>query len=141
MSLSTSDPSPSAGHPGVPLVQLSYYCILRERPREAVSPLYEVACSLTYPTTSAHLSVRVTGPNTYRNAPAREILYTPHETGATTSVELLEAEQLEVRIVEEGGLYAKAVYYAHGQALIEQHARRIVSTIQRLASPSDRIQG
>src|SRR5690349_12533798 len=106
MSPSTSDPSSSADQPGVPLVQLSYECILRERPREAVSPLYEVACSITYPTTSGHLSVRVTGHNTYRNAPAREVLFTPHETGATTYVELLEAEQLEVRIVEEGGLYA-----------------------------------
>jgi hypothetical protein len=55
----------------------------------------------------------------------------------TTYVELLEREQLEVRIVEHGGAYAKAVYYAHRQALTEQHVRRITSTLQRIDAPSD----
>src|SRR5260370_4365095 len=91
-------------------------------------------CSITYPPESAHLSVRVTGRNTYRNAPPREVPFTRHEAGATTYVELLEAEQLEVRIVEHEGNYSKVFYYAHGQELTEQKAMRVVSTVQRLDS-------
>jgi len=49
--------------------------------------------------------MRVTSQNTYRNAAAREVPFTHHAAGATTYVELLEAEQLEVRIVEHGGSY------------------------------------
>ncbi len=105
--------------------------------REAATTLYEIACSIAYPTESAHLSIRVSGQHTYRNAPTREIPFTRHEAGATTYVELLEREQLEVRIVEHGGAYAKAVYYAYGQALTEQHVRRITSTLQRIDAPSD----
>ena len=60
-----------------------------------------------------------------------------HEAGATTYVELLEAEQLEVRVIEHEGTYCKAVYSAHRQELIEQSARQIVSTIQRITSNAD----
>ena len=122
---------------GFPVVHLSYECIQQERSREAATTLFEIACSITYPTESAHLSVRVTGQNTYRNAPAREVPFTRHEAGATTYVELLEKEQLEVRIVEHEGAYAKAVYYAHAQTLTEQHVRSITSTIHRIDAPTD----
>ena len=53
-------------------------------------------------------------------------------------IELLEAEQFEVRVVGLDGSYAKAVYAAHGQELTEQQARGIVSTIQRLDERSER---
>jgi hypothetical protein len=82
--------------------------------------------------------MKVTGQNTFRNAAAREVSFTRHEAGATTYVELLEAEQLEVRIVEQDGSYAKAFYYAHGQELTEQQTRRIVSTIQRIDTDAER---
>jgi len=88
--------------------------------------------------TSAYLSVRVTGENTYRNAAAREVPFTRHEAGATTYVELLEAERLEVRIVERDGTYCKALYAAHGQELSEQYARGVVSTILRIDAAPDR---
>ena len=103
MSSITHNTSLSKDATGVPIVHLSYECILRERGREFASYLYEIACSITYPMTSAYLSVRVTGENTYRNAAAREVPFTRHEAGATTYVELLEAERLEVRIVERDG--------------------------------------
>jgi autonomous glycyl radical cofactor GrcA len=139
MSMSTAlhHPSLVEQQSGFPVVHLSYDCIQQERSREAAITLYEIACSITYPTESAHLSIRVSGQHTYRNAPAREVPSTRHEAGATTYVELLEREQLEVRIVEHGGAYAKAVYYAHGQALTEQRVRRITSTLQRIDAPSD----
>ena len=117
-----------------PLVRISYECVLRERLRESASYLYEIACSITYPTASAHLSMRITGQDTYRNAPAREVLFTRHEAGTTAYVELLEGERLEVRIVEHGGTYCKAFYLARGQELTEQNARGIVSTIHRINS-------
>ena len=129
MSSITHNTSLSKDATGVPIVHLSYECILRERGREFASYLYEIACSITYPMTSAYLSVRVTGENTYRNAAAREVPFTRHEAGATTYVELLEAERLEVRIVERDGTYCKALYAAHGQELSEQYARGVVSTI------------
>jgi hypothetical protein len=44
-----------------PAVQLSCECILQELAREASTTLYEVARSISYPTASAHLSIRVTG--------------------------------------------------------------------------------
>lgn len=137
MSTALHDPSLAEEQSGFPVVRLSYECILHERSREAATPRYEIACSITYPTGSAHLSIRVTGQHTYRNAPAREVPFTQHEAGATTYVELLEREQLEVRIVEHGGAYAKAVYSAQNQALTEQHARRITSMLQRIDAPSD----
>lgn len=99
---STTSPSLVEEQSGFPVVHLSYECIQQERSREAATTLYEIACSITYPTESAHLSMRVTGQHTPRNAPAREIPITRHEAGATTYVELLEREQLEVRIVEQG---------------------------------------
>src|SRR5437588_10987875 len=86
-----------------PVVHISYECVLRERGRESDSYLYEVACSVSYPTASVHVSIRVTGQNTYRNAAAREVSFTRHEAGATTYLELLEAERLEVRVVQEDG--------------------------------------
>ena len=137
MSTTLHHPSFTEDQSGFPVVRLSYECILQERSRAAATTLYEIACSITYPTKSAHLSVRVSGQHTYRNAPTREIPFTRHEAGATTYVELLEREQLEVRIVEHEGAYAKAVYYAHGQVLTEQHVRRITSTLQRIDAPSD----
>jgi len=137
MSIAIHHPSLAEEQSGFPVVHLSYECILQERSREAATTRYEIACSIAYPTESAHLSIRVSGQYTYRNAPTREIPFTRHEAGATTYVELLEREQLEVRIVEHGGAYAKAAYYAHGQALTEQHVRRITSTLQRIDAPSD----
>ena len=137
MSTALHRPSLVEEQSGFPVVHLSYECILQECSREAATTLYEVACSITYPTDSAHLSVRVTGQHTYRNAPARDVPFTRHEAGATTYVELLEREQLEVRIVEHGGAYAKAVYYAHGQTLTEQQVRRITSTLLRIDVPTD----
>ncbi|OLB37988.1 MAG: hypothetical protein E6I59_14500 [Chloroflexi bacterium] len=138
MSSITHNTSLSKDATGVPIVHLSYECILRERGREFASYLYEIACSITYPMTSAYLSVRVTGENTYRNAAAREVAFTRHEAGATTYVELLEAERLEVRIVERDGTYCKALYAAHGQELSEQYARGVVSTILRIDAAPDR---
>ena len=138
MSSTTHNTSLSKDAIGVPIVHLSYECILRERGREFASYLYEIACSITYPMTSAYLSVRVTGENTYRNAAAREVAFTRHEAGATTYVELLEAERLEVRIVERDGTYCKALYAAHGQELSEQYARGVVSTILRIDAAPDR---
>lgn len=123
--------------PGFPVIHISYECVLKERGRESSTYLYEVACSITYLSTSGHLSLRVTGQNTYRNVAAREVPFTLHEAGATTYIELLEAERLEVRIVEPGGNYCKAFYYAHGQELIEQEARQIVSIIQRIDARND----
>ena len=119
-----------------PFVRISYECVLRERLRESSSYLYEIACSITYPAASGHLSMRVTGQNTYRSVSAKEVPFTRHEAGATTYVELLEAERLEVRIVEHGGTYCKAFYLARGQELTEQNARGIVSTIHRINSES-----
>src|SRR2546430_15334886 len=137
MSSITHNTSLSKDATGVPIVHLSYECILRERGREFASYLYEIACSITYPMTSAYLSVRVTGENTYRNAAAREVPFTRHEAGATTYVEPLEAERLEVRIVEQDGTYCKAFYYAHGQELTEQNAMRVISTIERIGPRSE----
>src|SRR6266849_2896965 len=103
MSSSTHNPSLSKDQSSFPVVHISYECVLRERGRESASYLYEIACSITYPMSTSYLSVRVTGENTYRNAAAREIAFTRHEAGATTYVELLEAERLEVRIVDPEG--------------------------------------
>jgi hypothetical protein len=137
MSTPEHSPSLTEDRSGFPAVQLTYECIQQERAREAAITRYDVACSITYPTASAHLSIRVTGQHTYRNAPAREVPFTRHEAGATTYVELLEREQLEIRIVEHGGAYAKAIYYAHGQILTGRHLRRITSTLHRIDEPGD----
>jgi hypothetical protein len=120
-----------------PAVRISYECVSQMHTREYDTYYYELACSIRYPATSAHLSLRVTGQNTYRKNAAREVPFTRHETGATTYVELLEGENLEVRIVEQDGSYAKAFYYAHGQELTEQNARRMVSTIERIDTDAE----
>jgi hypothetical protein len=117
-------------------VQISYECIQWERVRESVSYLYEIACSITYPTTSGFLSMRVTGQNTYRNSAAREVPFTLHEHGATTYVELLEGERLEIRVVDYNSSYNKGFYYAHGQEVTEQNVRGITSTIHRINARS-----
>jgi hypothetical protein len=123
-----------------PMIQLSYECITRERSRESKSYLYEVACSISHVTASAHLSIRVTGEHTYRNAAAREIAFTRSEAGATTYLELLEREQLEVRIVEIEGGYCKVLYSARGQELSELSSREVLSTIQRIDARSEQDQ-
>ncbi len=120
-----------------PMIQISYECILRERLRESKSYLYEVACSISHMTASAHLSIRVTGEHTYRNAAPREIAFTRSEAGATTYIELLEGEQLEVRIVEIEDGYCKVLYSARGQELSEQSSREVLSTIQRIDARSE----
>lgn len=131
-SMSNSNQSPLAGHSSPPVIRISYECLLREQLRESTTVIYEVACSIVYPAPSAHLSLRVTGQNTYRNMAAKEVPFTRHETGATAYLELLEAEQLEVRIVEVGAIYSKVIYCALGRELTEQNARWIDSIIQRI---------
>jgi hypothetical protein len=120
-----------------PTVHISYECIQWERIRESVSYLYEIACSIAYPTTSGYLSMRVTGQNTYRNSAAREVPFTLHEQGATTYLELLEGERLEIRVVDYNSFYSKGFYYAHGQSVIEQNIRGISSNIHRIETNSD----
>ena len=130
--MSEARPSSPENQDRFPAVHISYECVSQMHTREYDTYYYELACSISYPATSAHLSMRVTGQNTYRKNAAREVPFTRHETGATTYVELLEGENLEVRIVEQDGSYAKAYYYAHGQELTEQNVRRIVSSIQHI---------
>lgn len=137
MSSSTHSSSLAKDQTSLPVVHLSYECVVRERGREFASYLYEIACSIAYPMASAYLSMRVTGQNTYRNAAAREVPFTRYEAGATTYLELLEEERLEVRIVERDGTYCKAFYSAHGQELSEQIARGVISLIQRIDPGSD----
>jgi hypothetical protein len=119
-----------------PTVNISYECIQWSRVRESISYLYEVACSITYPTASGFLSMRVTGQNTYRNSAAREVPFTLHEYGATTYVELLEGERLEIRVVDHNSSYSKGFYYAHGQEIIEQNTRGVASAIHRIEASS-----
>ncbi len=130
--MATSHPSSIKNQSHFPAVHISYECISQPRTQASDSFYYEIACSITYPVASAHLSIKVTGQNTYRNAAAREVLFTRHEAGATTYVELLEGEHLDIRIVDLDGSYSKIFYYAHGQELTEQKVRRIVSTIERI---------
>ncbi len=137
MSASAHTSSLSNAQYNLPAVHIAYECVIQERGQESTAYLYEVACSITYSATSGHLSLRVTGQKTYRNVPAREVPFTRHEAGATAYVELLEAEQLEVRVIEYQGSYCKAFYYAHGQELIEQTTRQILSTVQRIASNAE----
>jgi hypothetical protein len=131
-----STPTQSSSHKdqaNVPVIHITYECIMHERLRESASYLYEIACSVTYPVASAHLSIRVSAQNTYRNTASREIPFTLHKNGATTYAELLESEQLEVRIVEQGGQYHKAFYRAQGQELAEQNTRDITSIINHIS--------
>ncbi len=134
MSPAASNTGLSNGQKNLPAVHISYECLIQERGRETITYIYEVACSITNLAPSSHLSLRITGQNTYRNVPAREISFTRSEAGATTYGELMEAEKLEVRVIEPDGTYCKAYYYAHGQELIEQDARCIFSTIQNIPS-------
>ncbi len=138
MAASTTHSSSVENQSHFPAVHISYECVSQPRTRASDSFYFEIACSITYPVASAHLSIKVTGQNTYRNAAAKEVPFTLHKTGATTYVELLEGEHLDVRIVELDGSYSKAFYYAHGQELTEQNVRRIVSTIQRIETDADR---
>lgn len=121
-----------------PMIHISYECMVRERLRESTTYFYEVACSITHLPASAHLTIGVTGERTYRNAAIREIPFTRYETGVTAYLELMEAEQLEVRIVEREGTYCKAIYSAQGQELTERNTRQVLSTIQRIDARSDR---
>jgi hypothetical protein len=134
MSASISHPSSSENQSRFPGVHISYECVSRIRTRESDTYSYEIACSISYPVAFGHLSIRITGQNTYRQAAAKEVPFTRHETGATTYVDLLESEHLEVRIVGQDGSYSKVSYYAHGQEIIEQNARQIVSTIQKIST-------
>jgi len=138
MATPTSQQSSIENQSHFPNVRISYECVSQPRTRAADSFYYEIAFSITYPVASAHLSIKVTGQNTYRNAAAKEVPFTLHKTGATTYTELLEGEHLDVRIIELDGNYSKAFYYAHAQELTEQNARRIVSTIQRIDTDDDR---
>src|SRR5260370_8674248 len=113
MSIAIHHPSLAEEQSGFPVVHLSYECILQERSREAATTLYEIACSIAYPTESAHLSIRVSGQHTYRNAPTREIPFTRHEPGATTYLKLIERKQLEVRILKHAAHYTKPLYSTH----------------------------
>ena len=81
--------------------------------------------------------MKVTGEHTYRSVAGREIPFTRSDTGATAYIELLEGEQLEVRIVEHEGIYCKAVYSARGKELTEDNTRRIASSIQRIDASFD----
>ncbi len=136
MSALSNNTSLSKKQPGSPVIHISYECILRERFRDSDSYLYEIACGVSSLEETGHLSMRATSQKTYRTSPMREVPFTRHETGATTYVELFDAEQLEVRIVTQEGTYCKAFYYAHGQELIEQNVRGVISTIQRIDSRS-----
>ncbi|WP_220198888.1 hypothetical protein [Ktedonospora formicarum] len=115
-----------------PAIHIVYECVLQERVRESDSYVYELACAIMYPATTGHLSLRIMSTHSYRRSSPKEIPFTRHATGATTYVELLDDEQLEARIVAPDGTYSKAIYYAHGQELLEQYARQVVSTIQRI---------
>lgn len=134
MSTSTPPITLSTDQLAMPLIHLTYECVLQERGRDSESYQYEIACSITYPVHAGHLSLRVTGQNTYRQSPTREIPFTSHEAGATAYIELQEAEQLEVRVVTFGGAYAKAIYIARKQTLNEHFTRSIVSQIEQLTA-------
>ncbi len=137
MSASISPSSSPEEQSRFPVIHISYECGSQMRARESDIYHYELACSISYQAGSGHLTMRVTGENTYRRAAPREVPFTRHETGATTYVELQEAEHLEVRIVEQDGSYSKVVYSAHGQELTERYARRMISMIQRIDTDAD----
>jgi hypothetical protein len=114
------------------LVHITYECILQERAREFDSYIYEIACSIVYPATEGHLSLRITGANSYRRSNIKEVPVTYHERGATTYVELFEDEQLEVRIITLNGAFSKAIYVARKQELCEQYTRQLTSNLQKM---------
>jgi hypothetical protein len=134
MSALPDNTSPSKKQSNSPVIHISYECILSERFRDSDSYLYEIACGVSSLAEGGHLSMRTTSQKTYRSSPIKEVPFTRCETGAAAYVELLEADQLEVRIVTQEGTYCKAFYYAHGRELVEQNSRGIVSTIQRIDS-------
>ena len=139
---STHDTLRSKDQDNCPTIHISYECVQQERVRESVSYRYEVACSIAYVAASSYLSISVTAQNTYRNRPTRDVPFTLHERGATTYVELLEGEQLEIRVVDHDSTYNKAFYYAHGQELTEHSVRGIVSNIQHInANPEAKQNG
>lgn len=117
----------------LPLIHLFYECITQEQGREKSAYLYEIACSITYPVAFGYLSLKVTGQNTYLKRATREVPFTSHALGATTYLELLEAEQLEVRVIAYQGAYSKALYTARKQKLSELYTRHIVSSIDQIA--------
>ncbi|GHO69570.1 hypothetical protein KSC_084620 [Ktedonobacter sp. SOSP1-52] len=132
MSKSIPNTSLEESQPSDFLVHISYECILQERAREFDSYIYEIACSIAYPATTGHLSLRITGANSYRRSNIKEVPVTYHEHGATTYVELFEDEQLEVRIITLDGIYSKAIYVARKQELCEQYARQLTSNLQKM---------
>jgi hypothetical protein len=134
MSALPDNTSPSKKQSSSPVIHISYECILSERFRDSDSYLYEIACGVSSLAEGVHLSMRTTSQKAYRSSLTKEVPFTRYETGASTYVELLESDQLEVRIVTQEGTYCKAFYYAHGQELVEQNSRGIISTIQRIDS-------
>lgn len=132
MSATAAQPRVSKSQAEPSAIHLVYECTLREDGRETNAYLYEIACSITYPVVSSHLSIRVTSQNTYRKSAAKDIPFTSHEAGATAYIELLEAEQLEVRVIAYEGDYSKAIYRAHKQSLLEESTRQITSRIDQL---------
>lgn len=133
-SMSTPTPPFSFGddQSDTPLIHLFYECVLQEQGRDTEAYRYEIACSITYPVVSSHLSLRVTSQNTYRKSAAKAISFTSHEAGATAYIELFEAEQLEVRVIVYEGVYSKAIYVARKQALVEEYRRHVISKIDRI---------
>jgi len=73
--MATSLPHPSSleNQSHFPTVRISYECVSQPRTRASDSFYYEIAFSITYPVASAHLAIKVTGQNTYRNAAAKEV--------------------------------------------------------------------
>lgn len=132
MSIPTLSHFPSTDQPDMPQIHLLYECVLQERERDNGSCHYEIACSITYPVQSGYLSLRVTGQNTYRQSPTRDIPFTSHDAGATAFIELHEAEQLEVRIIAFEGMYAKAIYIARKRTVSEHSTRSLVSRVECL---------
>jgi len=134
--MTTLKPQPSSTRKTVSTLHITYECVSQIHARESDSYRYEVACAVTYPVAVSHLSIKITGQHTYRNAAAKEVSFTLHESGASTYVDLFESEHLEIRVVEQDGNYSKALFYAHGQELAEQYVRGMVSTIQRIDAPA-----
>lgn len=118
----------------LPVIHLSYECILLERGREADTYICEIACSITYPAPSSHLLIRVTSQNTYRGGTPRVIPFTSHENGATTYLELSEGEQMEIRIIAPDGTYSKALYTTTKSTFLEKYSRQMLSVLQPISS-------
>ena len=128
----SATPPPFSQGDDQPLIHLFYECVLQDQGRDTEAYHYEIACSITYPVVSSHLSLQVTSQNTYRKSAAKAISFTSHEAGATAYIELSEAEQLEVRVVAYEGVYSKAIYIARKQELLAEYTRHVVSKIERI---------